>query len=81
MHAFDSFDDEPSAADLAAIELETPLIDAGVLLVDAEIRMLTGVPTDIDWRRLRRAEARVMREATAYLLHLTTHPATCKDVA
>jgi Family of unknown function (DUF6284) len=57
----------PTDADLAAIETEWPLIEAEMALVDAEIRMLTvqGAPSPLDWRRLRRAEARVMREALA----------------
>jgi hypothetical protein len=55
----------PTATDLAAIEREMPLIDAGIDLVDAEIRVLTadGGPSQLDWRRLRRAEARVTRVA------------------
>src|SRR5947208_1947195 len=59
--------DEPSAVDLAAIEAEWPLIEAEMALVDAEIHLLTvhGGPSTLDWRRLRRAEARVMREAVA----------------
>jgi hypothetical protein len=59
--------DGPTPEDLAAIEREWPLIEAEMDLVDAEIRMLTavGVPSLLDWRRLRRAEARVMREVLA----------------
>ena len=56
----------PTAADLAAIESEWPLIAAEMDLVTAEIHMLTVArPSDLDWRRLRRAEARVLREAAA----------------
>ena len=62
---------EPTAADLAAIETETSLIDAELLWLDAEIGMLAaderGGPTALDWRRLRRAEARVIRETFAYV--------------
>ncbi len=58
--------DGPTPEDLAAIEHEWPLIEAEIELVDAEIRVLTVAhPSDLDWRRLRRAEARVMREALA----------------
>jgi hypothetical protein len=59
---------EPSPADLAAIEAELPLIDAEVLLLDAEIRVLTaeGGASELDWRRVRRAKARVIREALAF---------------
>ncbi|MEU8051788.1 DUF6284 family protein [Micromonospora haikouensis] len=57
----------PAAADLAAIEQEWPLIAADLDLLDAEIAMLyaadDGGPTALDWRRLRRAEARVIRAA------------------
>jgi hypothetical protein len=58
---------EPTAADLAAIESEWPLIAAELDVLDAEITMLYaedhGGPTALDWRRLRRAEARVTRAA------------------
>ncbi|MFU8855035.1 DUF6284 family protein [Micromonospora sp. SL1-18] len=58
---------EPTAADLAAIDREWPLIAAELDLLDAEITMLYaedhGGPTALDWRRLRRAEARVTRAA------------------
>jgi hypothetical protein len=62
-------DPEPDGADLAAIEAEWPLIESEVALVDAEIRVLTatGGPSALDWRRLRRAEQRVLREAVAFL--------------
>jgi Family of unknown function (DUF6284) len=54
--------EEPTAADLAAIEAEWPLIEAGLAVVDAEIRALSvaGSPSPLDWRRLRRAERRVL---------------------
>jgi hypothetical protein len=58
---------EPTAADLAAIEPERPLIAAEQDVLDAEITLLHaedhGGPTALDWRRLRRAEARVTRAA------------------
>jgi hypothetical protein len=46
-----------------------PLIEAEVALVDAETRVLfaEGPATDLDWRRLCRAERRVMRELAALL--------------
>lgn len=58
--------DGPTAAELAAIEAEEPLIRAEITLVDAEARVLTtgSEPSELDWRRLRRAEARVGRLAT-----------------
>ncbi|MFC0533957.1 DUF6284 family protein [Phytohabitans kaempferiae] len=57
----------PTVEDLAAIEAEWPLIEAELNLLDAEIRMVTadGNPSDLDWRRLRRATSRVLREAAA----------------
>jgi len=59
----------PTEDELAAIEAEMPLIEAEMLLVDAEIRVLTveGGPSPLDWRRLRRAEQRVLREMAAFL--------------
>lgn len=59
----------PTPADLAAIERESPLIEAEVLLLDAQIAILTtdGPPSDLDWQRIRRAQRRVLREARALL--------------
>nr|QLK01302.1 hypothetical protein HZU44_08695 [Micromonospora carbonacea] len=58
----------PSVSDLAAIEAEWPLIAAELDLLDAEISLIYaedhGGPSPLDWRRLRRAEARVTRTAT-----------------
>ena len=68
---------EPTAADLAAIDTEWPLIAAELDVLDAEITMLYaedhGGPSPLDWRRLRRAEARVTR-AAAELAARTTDP-------
>ncbi|HZN20625.1 MAG TPA: DUF6284 family protein [Micromonosporaceae bacterium] len=62
-------DDGPTLADLAAVEAEWPLVEAELSLVDAEIAMIyaadRGGPSPLDWRRLRRAEARVLRATTA----------------
>jgi hypothetical protein len=59
--------DGPSSTDLAAIESEWPLIAAELDVLDAEISLLyaedRGGPTPMDWRRLRRAEARVTKSA------------------
>ena len=59
----------PTEADLAAIEREWPLIEAELALVDAEIRALTvvGGPSPLDWRRVRRAEQRVLRQTFAFV--------------
>lgn len=68
-HGKDRFDpyEEPSAAALAAIEREWTLIQAEIDLIDVEIKLLTtaGGPSDEDWRRLRHAIRRVLREAAA----------------
>ncbi len=73
-----SHTDEPTAADLAAIEAEQPLIAAEIAWLDAEIAMLDaderGGATDLDWRRLRRAEARVIRETFAHVARRTHRP-------
>ncbi|MEU7907951.1 DUF6284 family protein [Actinoplanes sp. NPDC049118] len=62
---------DPTAADLAAIETEEPLISAELAWLAAEISILDsderGGPSDLDRRRLRRAEARVIRETFAYI--------------
>jgi hypothetical protein len=59
--------DEPTLADLSAIEAEMPLIDAELDVLAAEIANIyaadRGGPTPLDWRRLRRAEAAVTRIA------------------
>jgi len=64
-------DQEPTRADLAAIEAEMPLIEAEMVLLDAEILLMLAEPepTALDWHRMRRAEALVMRE----LVKLHTH--------
>jgi Family of unknown function (DUF6284) len=73
--------DGPSPDDLAAIVAEEPLIDAELDLLDAEIHNLyaeeRGGPFPLDWRRLRRAEARV----TCVAAELATRPVAGKAVA
>lgn len=53
---------EPTAADLAAIEAEWPLVEAELGLLDAQIVALSAARglSPLDWRRLRRAERRVL---------------------
>jgi hypothetical protein len=55
-------DREPTAADLAAIEAEWPLIEAELDVLDAEIAALwhAGGTSPLDWRRLRRARRRLL---------------------
>ncbi len=59
--------EEPTLANLAAIDAEWPLIEAELAVLDAEITLINaadhGGPSPLDWRRLRRAEARVTRVA------------------
>ncbi|GAA1566734.1 hypothetical protein GCM10009789_20290 [Kribbella sancticallisti] len=54
--------EEPTAAELAAIELEWPLIAAELDLLDAEISRITAGPaaSPLDRRRIRRAQRRVL---------------------
>ncbi|MET8964068.1 DUF6284 family protein [Streptomyces sp. NPDC004074] len=56
----DEYDREPTAAELDAIELESPLILAEVDLLDAQIATLDRTPTELDARRIRRARNRVL---------------------
>ncbi|MEV8306737.1 DUF6284 family protein [Streptomyces flavidovirens] len=51
---------EPTAAELDAIELESPLILAEVELLDAQIITLDRTPNELDARRIRRARNRVL---------------------
>jgi hypothetical protein len=59
--------DAPTPEALALIEAEWPLIEAELSVLDAEITLINaadhGGPSPLDWRRLRRAEARVTRVA------------------
>ena len=63
--------DGPTVTDLAAIEAEQPLLDAELTWLDTEISLLDaaerGGPTPLDWRRVRRAEAAVIRESFAFV--------------
>jgi len=72
------FDTEPTAADLAAIESEQPLIDAELTWLDAEITLLAAIDrgrvNDLDTRRVRRAEHAVIRETFAHVARLTRSP-------
>jgi len=56
---------EPSAADLAAIEEEWPVIVRDLAVLDAEIRSLTGSGRvdELAVRRVRRARRRVLAPA------------------
>jgi len=58
----DGEDREPTASELAAIEHEWPLIEAELVLLDAEIRILSieNGPSPLDRRRLRRTVRQVL---------------------
>lgn len=72
---------EPTPEALAAIEAVWPLIEADMDVLDAEIAVINaadrGGPTELDWRRLRRAETR----ALAVAVELAARPAVLKAVA
>ncbi|WP_326678620.1 DUF6284 family protein [Streptomyces sp. NBC_01237] len=53
-------DGGPTAAELDAIELEMPLILAGVDLLDAQIMTLDRTPTELDQQRIRRARRKIL---------------------
>ncbi|MET9385354.1 DUF6284 family protein [Streptomyces sp. NPDC002928] len=53
---------EPTDAELDAIESEMPLILADVDLIDAQIIAMDRTPNELDTRRVRRALARVLAE-------------------
>ncbi|WP_393078250.1 DUF6284 family protein [Streptomyces sp. LN704] len=53
---------EPTDAELDAIEREMPLILADVDLIDAQIIAMDHTPNDVDTRRVRRALAKVLTE-------------------
>lgn len=71
----------PSSVDLEGIEAEWPLIEAELSVLDAEIANIYaaehGGPSPLDWRRLRRAEARVTRVAA----ELAARPTALREVA
>jgi len=54
--------EDPTSADLAAIEQEWPLIEAELALLDAQIAFINAGPyaSVLDRRRVRRAERRVL---------------------
>jgi hypothetical protein len=54
------FDGEPTGAELADIEFEMPVILAEVELLDVQISLLDRPLHPINWRRLRRAEHRLL---------------------
>ena len=75
---YNDFYAEPTAADLAAIEIEEPLINAELVWLDAEITLLDaaerGRVSELDVRRVRRAERAVIRETFTHVARLTRSP-------
>jgi hypothetical protein len=74
-----AYDREPTTADLAAIEAEWPVIEAELGVLDAEIAALNhaGGPSPLDWRRIRRAQHRVL---AARIAARRPYPADDDDV-
>ncbi|WP_254647650.1 DUF6284 family protein [Streptomyces sp. GbtcB6] len=68
-------DDGPTAAELDAIEREMPLITAEVELLDVEISLMDRTPTEVDHKRLRRAQHKVLNERTALVNRSVTREA------
>ncbi|CAG7637612.1 DUF6284 family protein [Actinacidiphila bryophytorum] len=55
-----NLDREPTADELAAIDKEMPVILADIDLLDAQIMLLDRQPNELDARRIRRAEHKLM---------------------
>jgi len=73
----DVYDDEPSTAELEAIEAEAPVIDAELRLLDAEIALIRlgrHKATELDWQRVRNAETVLTAAWFAYLMSLDPAP-------
>ncbi|RSO05286.1 hypothetical protein DMH26_08490 [Streptomyces sp. WAC 05379] len=51
---------EPTDAELDAIEQEMPVIEADIDLLDAYITTLDRTPTELDERRIRRARRKAL---------------------
>ncbi|MEU7418457.1 DUF6284 family protein [Streptomyces antibioticus] len=51
---------DPTAAELDAIELESPVVLAEVDLLDAQIKAMDRPVNEVDGRRIRRARNRVL---------------------
>lgn len=66
--------DGPTSTDLADLSAEMPLIEAEVLLLDAQIAVLRTGLTDVTRQKLRRARRRVLREACALLAARAARP-------
>ncbi|WP_371566833.1 DUF6284 family protein [Streptomyces canus] len=67
---------EPTDAELDAIETEMPFILADIELLDAHIATLDRTPSELDQRRIRRAR----RRALAARVELINHTVTASGV-
>ena len=76
-------DAEPTADELDAIEAEWPVIAAELDLLDAQITAVTAGRSAslLDWRRVRRAEHRVMAVSRELAGKTSTTPAHTTAVA
>lgn len=81
IHLSSVSDEGPSEADLAKIDREWPLIAADLDVLNAQIAQLNAGPfaSDLDWRRLRRAERRVLavQRKLAERASGGVHPCAC----
>ncbi|MEU5700543.1 DUF6284 family protein [Streptomyces aurantiacus] len=71
----DLFDREPTAAELAAINMEMPVIKASIELLDAQIIAIDRTPTELDARRIRRAHRKVLAARRTLANTAATHTA------
>ncbi|MFI9648827.1 DUF6284 family protein [Streptomyces sp. NPDC052040] len=71
----DEYDREPTAAELDAIAVETPLILAEVELLDVRIALMDRSPGELDKRRLRKALHRVLIARAALANRATSEEA------
>lgn len=76
-------DMEPTAVDLDAIEAEWPVIAAELRVLDAEIAALArpGLPSALDWRRLRRARRQLLAAYAAHASQARRTPGELPGVA
>lgn len=67
--------DEPTAAELAAIERESDVLAAELALLDAEIAEINAGPyaSPLETRRIRRAEARLLAARREFAAETETH--------
>ncbi|MET9293831.1 DUF6284 family protein [Streptomyces sp. NPDC003077] len=69
-----SDEQEPTRAELDAIEQEQPVIHAAVALLDAQISTLDGPLSELDRHRLRRAKNRLLTARRELASRTTSRP-------